>query len=414
MASSRRGLTLIELMVLLALCVVAFGLLMPAVSCGNGEAARRTQCINNVKQFGLAMQQYINLHNTFPNAGTYGESPAALASKNPDDSVIYRGLNGHFAVATPGNPDVGPLHNWALAVLPYLDNGPLYNGFNQGRSYLDEGRDGDPALSGTQGEFAGLPNPLPKTNRAISSTDIPAFLCPDDTTIAMNKGGLSYVVNAGFSRWHAEGRAIGWAGTDTGGGNGPALDWGQDVAVRTGVMHLGTRAGDAPWDVLTTISTFTDGLSTTLLFGENPFVGASDGTPYSDGVPTNWACPHPNFCTFIASDDVCTRGLDASPNCSVVGDLAETSALHSGSGWSRANSRKAAESINSGLAHPVEGSSPYLISYHPGLVVVGFCDGSTRTLSDRIDGAVYSKLISPAGSSLPTRYRQSPLGMGGY
>ena len=415
MAPDRRGLTLIELMVLIALAVIGIGLILPIVGCGcSREAARRTQCINNVKQLGLAMQQYINIHNAFPNAGTYGESAAALASRNPADSVIYAGSSGHFAVATPGDPDVGPLHSWALAVLPYLDNQALYDGFNQGRCYLDNGREDDLARSIPRVSPCFPAEPVNGTNSSISSTDIPVFICPNDMTVTPNKGNLSYAVNAGFSRWHAEGHAIGWAGTEVGGGNGPALDWGQDVAAKTGVMHLGTRDGRAPWDVRTTVDSITDGLSTTLLFGENAFVGASDGTPYSNGVPTNWACPHPNFCTFIASDDVCTKGLGASSNCSVVGDLAETSALNAGSGWSRANARKSAESINSGLAHPVEGSSPFLNSYHAGLVVVGFCDGSTRALSDRIDGAVYSKLITPAGSALPSSYRQSPLRSGDY
>jgi hypothetical protein len=56
-----------------------------------------------------------------------------------------------------------------------------------------------------------------------------------------------------------------------------------------------------------------------------------------------------------------------------------------------------------------EGSAPYPNSYHPGGVVVGMCDGSTRFVNETVAGAIWAKLVTPAGESLPAAYRQLPL-----
>ncbi len=100
LSSKRRAFTLIELLVVIAIIAVLIALLLPAVQQAR-EAARRSQCKNNLKQFGLAMHNYHDTMNIFP--GTV----------NP----------GNF-----GNP----LNTGALVqILPYMDQAPLYNGINQ-------------------------------------------------------------------------------------------------------------------------------------------------------------------------------------------------------------------------------------------------------------------------------------------
>lgn len=393
---SRRGLTLKDLLAIVAVLGLLLLLLVPALFSSRNGNNRRIQCINNLRQLGLGLQFYLNNKNVFPNAGTYGEYPAALTSGDPGDSVINDAFNGRFGRIRTGTPDFGPLHSWVVYLLPYIDQQTLYNDFNLDRPYFDRGRPGD--------------DPQRPTNWIISTTEIGILTCPDDGTVLNGAGNLSYVCNGGFSLWHAQGHAYGWSGTRTGGTTGPALDWGQSVATQTGVMFLGTHTGRAPWDYQTTPSSISDGASTTLLLTENTLAGASPGNSFSGGMPTNWAGPHPNFVLFIGSDDVCTKGARTVPNCSTAGDLAPSSPQPDG--WARANRIGTFENINYGTKLTQEGSSPFPNSNHPGGVVVVMCDGSAKFISEAIAGTVWAKLITPAGGRLPAPYRQTSLPSG--
>src|SRR5687767_10159551 len=96
----RRGFTLIELLVVIAIIAILIALLLPAVQQAR-EAARRTQCKNNAKQFGLALHNYLDVAKLFPyrRGGTGSTSPV-------------------------GNENQG---SGLTLLLPYIDQGPLYN-----------------------------------------------------------------------------------------------------------------------------------------------------------------------------------------------------------------------------------------------------------------------------------------------
>ena len=67
------------------------------------------------------------------------------------------------------------------------------------------------------------------------------------------------------------------------------------------------------------------------------------------------------------------------------------------------------ENINGGASLTIEGSYPFSNSSHPGGGNMGFCDGAVRFITNTIDGTVYSKMITPAGSKLPAYCKQLPV-----
>ncbi len=129
----RRGFTLIELLVVIAIIAILIALLLPAVQQAR-EAARRTQCRNNLKQIGLAMHNYHDSFQTLP--------PGWIGVTNNATDIF--GMNGW---------------GWAAFLLPHLDQTPLYNQINFNDKMDSTG------------------NATPRT------TPLSVFVCPSDATI---------------------------------------------------------------------------------------------------------------------------------------------------------------------------------------------------------------------------------------
>jgi len=132
-------------------------------------------------------------------------------------------------------------------------------------------------------------------------------------------------------------------------------------------------------------------------------------------MPTNWACPHPNFVVFLGSDNICNGGSgaigtgDCGSATTAATVLGSTGGTSDGPSWKFANYIGTNENINNGLNMSDEGSSPYPSSGHSGGVNVVMCDGSASFVREGIDGTVWSKLITPQGSKLDVKYRQLPV-----
>ncbi len=100
---ARRGFTLVELLVVIAIIGILVALLLPAIQMAR-EAARRSSCSNNLKQIGLGLHMY---HDTF------GRLPAGWQGRDPD---------GNRNADWLGQPGWG----WAAAILPYVEQGSVY------------------------------------------------------------------------------------------------------------------------------------------------------------------------------------------------------------------------------------------------------------------------------------------------
>ncbi len=410
----RRGFTLIELLVVIAIIGVLVGLLLPAVQNAR-ETARRMECSNNLKQLGIAMQSFIGTKNVYPYAGTWGENLTNIASNGPSGSVISQALTnpGSIASFTPEggttNPhnDIGALHSYIIDLLPYLEQQQITNNWHYDRVYFDSGRSGD--------------DPTRPTNSAMANTYLKFLTCPDDISVTPSTGALSYVVNSGFGPWHVTGLNTGtpvWVGSQIGGAynTGSSMNWGSfATAAKTGVMLQGSFTGSGVFDQRTTPSSIVDGSSNTVLASENVNAGYSSGSAFfgTTGVVTTWATPHPNFVSFWGSQLICSSN---SYDCTGGGSgsvnlLMSSGGSLDGAGWSLANNTNTPESINYGYNAGIteEGVFPFPNSGHSTGVNVLFCDGSVHFISKTVNGTVWAKALTPAGSTLPFFARQLTL-----
>ena len=296
----RRGFTLIELLVVIAIIGVLVGLLLPAVQSAR-EASRRASCLNNSRQLGIALNEFVNVKGQFPNAVSYDEraSSGDFDAANPRMSSFAKTCSG-VPRRVGGDEELGGRR----AAVPR--SAVALGGVRPGQALRLDGHR-RPGLAAERGDHLGK--------------DLSVLVCPDDDTILRGAGNLSYSANMGFSLWHANGpkgnAAWGWsAGTDSADTNsfptpapswplGNPMDWGMEASFRTGLKFVGGRANHEPWDRSHTMATVSDGTSFTAMVAENPAAGVTRGNSYSGGIPTNWGVPHPNFVGFIGSDNVC-------------------------------------------------------------------------------------------------------------
>ncbi len=211
MSSERRGFTLIELLVVIAIIAVLIGLLLPAVQAAR-EAARRSQCVNNLKQLGLAVHNYHDVHSAVPPTGLQG---AALTG-----------------------PSQGPFNqdfSMKAYLLPHIEQGPLYNAINFSWSAR-----------------ADVAPANPSANTTVLLAQVAVFLCPSDPNpgiagvvtfagMTLKPASANYSNNLGGNRFYNGNRF-----------DGPAYTLGTNNQINSVVGF----------------ATVTDGLSNTAIFSE--------------------------------------------------------------------------------------------------------------------------------------------------
>lgn len=347
LSKPRRGFTLIELLVVISIIAVLISLVAPAVQSAR-RAARRTQCLNNVRNVGLAVQNF--------------------ASQNGGKLPTVHGDNGDGV----GNDR---FQSWPRQLLRTLDQPAVDREINV--------IENNPAA-------ANLPATVPY---------LQVFTCPDDQSNFQQKGGLSYVINAGYF--------------------GP-VTWGNTTTANLNKHTLsGSTATELyDWNGNSTADKFDIDFSFDMTAFHRPYAYDGSGVPYSltqrmtidrigvgDGTG-NTLLLSENFDAGIAA----ASGPDANPSTSTTGGVGWLSnndqALTFGAeyniatevgtpGWDYSN-----VSVDSRInAAKVPGNNaPRPSSNHPGSVNVIWADGHGGGLAENIDISVYARVLSSGGS----------------
>ncbi|MFG0334351.1 MAG: DUF1559 domain-containing protein [Maioricimonas sp. JB049] len=251
------GFTLIELLVVIAIIAILIALLLPAVQQAR-EAARRTQCRNNLHQIGLALHNYHDVHQVFPPGHQY--RPGTLDNAG----------SGTVSGGTAGRSD-GHGWAWSAYILPQLDQAPLFNQFDFNVSLADVGHGG---IASTTSQ-----------NAALAATLSPWARCPTSTAPdTRNSGAINphavstYKASAGS--FH--GNVAGWPYSNQ--------------KRRNGLFNRDSRVK---------IRDITDGTSNTFAVGEHRYESGYStnavlyGTVHpSDGLTSgrsNWLMSHCEF-----------------------------------------------------------------------------------------------------------------------
>lgn len=364
-----RGFTLVELLVVIAIIGVLIALLLPAVQAAR-EAARRTQCTNNLKQMGLGAVNYESAHGNFP--------PGRLdpdwtdAAGNPKSGTNYE------SVAITDKTGFYSVHIW---LLPYMEAGNVYD-----------------LIDFNVAQVKKMLNPK-NPNYDAYATAQSIFLCPSDRNLGQIVSENNYRVNFGgdtpgageingrkepdiLSKWHP-------------GGNG---------AFTFGKTGLKAKA-------------FADGLSKTAFFSER-IKGSGSGI----GIPTKAdmiKCPSPFTKNAIvdvpnSDNDLYAKAIEYAANPKDEGQYNFDAAGRWIGEWSNGWPFAGYDSTqynhiappnwvgqDCGVSFisdtPAEHAIVAARSDHPGVVVVCFGDGHTSTVSDDVDLLVWRAAGTRAG-----------------
>jgi prepilin-type N-terminal cleavage/methylation domain-containing protein/prepilin-type processing-associated H-X9-DG protein len=326
MRKIRSGFTLIELLVVIAIIAVLIALLLPAVQSAR-EAARRAQCLNNLKQIGIAVANYETSFRVYP---------------------FGKGLN--YVASVPG---AAPYARWSglSQLLIFIEQGNLFNSINFNLP---------PETPGMAGAVPFMPayEDPNRENMTASLVQVATFLCPSDAPpIATWPGGTNYTANQ--QTWACD-LSENFPSTDAPG------------EVPHGIFYYNSSVAAAR---------VTDGLSNTAYFSEKI---RGNGTPN----PKTDLLIFPNQTSLLATFQACTslNVLAAPPLTSrqgmswVMGEMCCTLYNHVAPPH---QTSCAAPNFPGNMANMAMQVSP--TSLHPGGVNVLMGDGSSRFVKTSID-----------------------------
>jgi prepilin-type N-terminal cleavage/methylation domain-containing protein/prepilin-type processing-associated H-X9-DG protein len=377
MSRRDRGFTLIELLVVIAIIAVLIALLLPAVQSAR-EAARRSQCTNNLKQLGLAMHNYVSGNEALP--------PVSV------DCPYWTSANGCYGVA--------PHQNWSqhARLLPFMEQNPVYNAINFtfGARWSDQDTyytaTNPPDLDSGGTNLDGGNDSVPQMT--VLTTVISSFLCPSDGNPGSSSrflisgtsklvGAFSYPVNMGLNR-----RITGGIPDSSWKLNGPNY-----VASWDGAVNNPTN-----------LTTFQDGTSNTAIFSEWIKGPAAGFPPPKGGLAILY-----NFTPSIASNNYPTdfqfkQACDASPTVPLTannfnwGWKGEWWAFGPTTIYSHTQTPNRTSCVYNDIGQDGRGTVTMVTasSNHPGGVNVLFMDGSVRFVKSTVSYQSWYAIATPS------------------
>ena len=349
----RYGFTLIELLVVIAIIAILVAILLPAVQQAR-EAARRTQCKNNLKQLGLACMNY---------ESTFGQLPPAGIREVFNESGWSRQAS------------------WFVRILPYIDQAGAYEAAPFENSNFDNNSAGWAgqnrawrAMDGTRIEALNCPSsPLPSSHQYATNSKTQALDAPETITVQIS----DYAANSG-------GRFTGgtttqdanvfwdWGGPHADNGMLPMLlrpDWISGAATFTGTP--------------VEIAKVTDGMSNTIMIGEqSDFAFNRRDHRASSALGGFWSCS-----TASSPSSKNNYVVTAFPINYAGEDWWSWGGLKWDGGW-QPNGRE------------VSWNSTAFRSAHPGGAQFVMGDGVVAFISENIDFATFTALIDRSDNSL--------------
>ncbi|HWL09009.1 MAG TPA: DUF1559 domain-containing protein [Planctomicrobium sp.] len=345
-SSFQRGFTLIELLVVIAIIAILVALLLPAVQQAR-EAARRSQCKNNLKQLGLAMHNYHDTYNMFPFAyvSDWGRWQDYFDAGSVPPGAVH---NGNMGSVVKGRAQ----WTWTAYLLPYVEMSAAFNNLNV------SGRMGADALDDT-------------TVRTVFQSRSPMFVCPSDIAPMLN---TNRQVTSRNSTTQVPVATTNYVGMNRGNTSG------SDVYIVTSLDKSQANGMFRP-NNSTRIRDVTDGTSGTIMIGERTwqYLGMDSNGSISLSYPAN------------ASTLFVTRATnDSDGKCY---ECEATDALGAGTIAHYPNRKT--------LAHAPGAAQSGFSSQHTGGVHFLFVDGSVHFISENVNGETYARLCNISSGTVP-------------